>query len=111
MPRGGKRKARDEEDDDAKSPVASKKATGSKPLSGLALCISGNFTKSQAEMKAWIKKLGGTVESTPNKSCDYLIVEQYGSSKTQTAEKNGIKMMKEAWLREVESKGGIPNNE
>jgi L-cysteine desulfidase len=82
-------------------------AGGSGAFSGKTFCISGKFSLSQQEVKDLITSNGGTVAPTPNKTCDYLVADSIGSSKTMKAQKDGLAIVTEAFLTDSVSSGKI----
>ena len=65
---------------------------------GQTFCISGKFSRSQAEMEELVTSNGGNVAATPSRKCTYLVANALGSAKTTKAQKDGLDIVTEAWL-------------
>jgi hypothetical protein len=95
----------EEEDEKPKKKAAAKKAPAAAAASGgvfdgETFCVSGSFTVSQADMRALVAQNGGNLADTPNRKCTYLVADQLGSAKTAKAQKDGIDIVTEDWVRE-----------
>lgn len=69
-----------------------------KAFAGQTLCVSGKFSRSQADMKALVTDNGGVVAATANRDCTYLVADALGSAKTVKAQKDGLPIVTEEWL-------------
>lgn len=77
-----------------------KAAAAASVFSGQTFCISGKFSRSQAEMKELVTDNGGSIAATPSRACTYLVADALGSAKTEKAQKDGLDIVTEAWLEQ-----------
>jgi len=79
------------------------------PLAGIAFCVTGELLELDREkLNAMLESLGATKKSGVSKNCTHLIkLDAPGKSKIAAAEKLGIPIVGEAWVREQLAKGGI----
>jgi len=94
----------------AAAPAKKKAAAGGKVFDGLTFCVSGSFSLSQSEMRDLIVTNGGKSAATPNRSCDYLVADSIGSSKTQKAINDGLAIVTEDWVHASIKAGKISTN-
>lgn len=83
---------------DSLSPFPHSSSIMGKAFAGQTFCVSGKFSRSQAEMKALVTDNGGNIAATANHSCSYLVADGLGSSKTVKAQKDGLPIVTEEWL-------------
>jgi hypothetical protein len=94
----------------AKKAAAAAAPAGGKAFAGLTFCVSGNFTLSQSEMRDLIVTNGGKNAATPNRSCNYLVADSLGSSKTAKAISDGLPIVTEEWVQQS-IKAGKPSTD
>jgi NAD-dependent DNA ligase len=118
----------DGDDDDAKKSTTKRKSTDTKAdktnkkskgdndskkssvFEGITFCVSGAFEISQNEMKQLLNNNGGTIASSVNKQVTYVIANDIGSSKTSKAEKMGLNVVTEEWVKDSVEKGKLSTN-
>jgi NAD-dependent DNA ligase len=76
-------------------------------FTGQTFCVSGKFSVSQGDLSALLVQHGGATASTPNKSVNFLVTDALGSAKTVKAQKDGIAIVREQWVRESIKQGKL----
>eukprot|EP00603_Paraphysomonas_imperforata_P015033 CAMPEP_0114464798 /NCGR_PEP_ID=MMETSP0104-20121206/8129_1 /TAXON_ID=37642 ORGANISM="Paraphysomonas imperforata, Strain PA2" /NCGR_SAMPLE_ID=MMETSP0104 /ASSEMBLY_ACC=CAM_ASM_000202 /LENGTH=164 /DNA_ID=CAMNT_0001637917 /DNA_START=58 /DNA_END=549 /DNA_ORIENTATION=- len=69
-------------------------------LSGLTFCMTGTMSVPRAEMEGFITANGGEVAKTVTNKCTHLISAETGTKKCADAEKKGVVVVDEAWVRD-----------
>jgi len=74
--------------------------SGDGPLAGLTFCMTGTMSVPRAEMEGFITANGGEVAKTVTNKCTHLISAETGTKKCADAEKKGVVVVDEAWVRD-----------
>jgi poly [ADP-ribose] polymerase len=73
-------------------------AVSASVFDGLTMCISGDFSVSQSEIKSLLTDNGATLAGTVTKAVTHLVSNTLGSAKTQSAEDKGLPIVTEDWV-------------
>ena len=81
------------------SPVEPASTTGSGPLSGKSVCVTGTLSMPRGEVKRRIEQAGGKFVAAVSGKTSYLVCgAEPGEDKRKAAEKHGVPILDEAGL-------------
>lgn len=75
------------------------------PLQGMTFCITGTLSEKRADFVKKLKDAGGAVATTVTNAVTHLVCSDPSTSKAATAKGKGIKIVDEAWVKNLLSGG------
>jgi poly [ADP-ribose] polymerase len=68
-------------------------------FTGLVFCITGNFSRSQADTKAYLSENGAVVSNTVTGKVTHVLAEALGTSKADAGVSKGLPVVTEMWAQ------------